>query len=124
MGRSGGGGVWADNRGEPMILDDTKVGSKNPFRNQEPKEEPESHDMGFDEIDMDAYQWPRSAGNWRGRGRPGRPTNPFQRQGALRPLTNQERNKYMREGRCFACRKLGHMARDCPTRMSKNGPQQ
>jgi hypothetical protein len=29
-------------------------------------------------------------------------------------LTDEERTKLMKEGRCFCCRKLGHMSRACP----------
>jgi hypothetical protein len=29
-------------------------------------------------------------------------------------LTDEERTKLMKEGRCFRCRKLGHMSRACP----------
>ena len=32
----------------------------------------------------------------------------------FKKLTQQERNRYMREGRCFRCRQTGHMSRNCP----------
>ena len=32
----------------------------------------------------------------------------------FRKLTDDERKKYMAEGRCFRCRIQGHMARNCP----------
>jgi hypothetical protein len=31
-------------------------------------------------------------------------------------LTDEERTKLMKEGRCFRCRKLGHMSRACPNK--------
>ncbi|ESK84298.1 hypothetical protein Moror_3749 [Moniliophthora roreri MCA 2997] len=31
-------------------------------------------------------------------------------------LNEEERKKYMVDGRCFQCAKQGHMARDCPTK--------
>jgi Zinc knuckle len=36
----------------------------------------------------------------------------------LNPLTNEERKKLSDEGRCFRCRKQGHMSRACP--LNKN----
>jgi hypothetical protein len=35
-------------------------------------------------------------------------TIPFQK------LTDADREKYQKEGRCFRCREKGHMARNCP----------
>jgi hypothetical protein len=35
-------------------------------------------------------------------------TIPFQK------LTDTDREKYRKEGRCFRCREKGHMARNCP----------
>jgi hypothetical protein len=35
-------------------------------------------------------------------------TIPFQK------LTDADREKYRKEGRCFRCREKGHMARNCP----------
>ena len=32
----------------------------------------------------------------------------------LRKLTNEERDKLRKEGRCFRCRETGHMANECP----------
>jgi len=32
----------------------------------------------------------------------------------LRKLTDEDRQQLLREGRCFLCRKKGHMARNCP----------
>ena len=31
-------------------------------------------------------------------------------------LTTEERTTLMKEGKCFKCRKQGHLSRDCPTR--------
>ena len=31
-------------------------------------------------------------------------------------LTTEERTALMKEGKCFKCRKQGHLSRDCPTR--------
>ena len=33
-------------------------------------------------------------------------------------LTPEECQQYIKEGRCFKCRKQGHLARDCPTHKS------
>ncbi|KAH9008618.1 hypothetical protein EDB83DRAFT_2531640 [Lactarius deliciosus] len=33
-------------------------------------------------------------------------------------LTNNERQQLMKEGKCFICRKQGHMSRDCPQKQS------
>ena len=41
----------------------------------------------------------------------------------LKKLSPQERAKCMREGRCFRCRKMGHDARNCRTKMNSTpGP--
>jgi hypothetical protein len=32
----------------------------------------------------------------------------------LKKLTDQERGCFMREGRCFKCREVGHISRECP----------
>ena len=34
-------------------------------------------------------------------------------------LTNDERATLRQEGKCFKCRKKGHMSRDCPDRTSQ-----
>ena len=34
-------------------------------------------------------------------------------------LTNDERATLRQEGKCFKCRKKGHMSRDCPDRASQ-----
>ena len=31
-------------------------------------------------------------------------------------LTTEERTQLMKEGKCFKCRKQGHLSRDCPLR--------
>jgi hypothetical protein len=36
-------------------------------------------------------------------------------------LTDEERTKLMKEGRCFRCRKLGHMSRACPDKGKDKG---
>ncbi|KAK7685616.1 hypothetical protein QCA50_011483 [Cerrena zonata] len=38
----------------------------------------------------------------------------FGRFKTIRRLTDNEREKMMKEGRCFRCRQVGHMARECP----------
>ena len=37
-------------------------------------------------------------------------------------LTLDERNKLMKEGKCFRCRKTGHLAKDCPNDEDKKEP--
>jgi len=32
----------------------------------------------------------------------------------LKKLTDKERSHFLREGRCFKCRKVGHISRECP----------
>jgi hypothetical protein len=36
-------------------------------------------------------------------------------------LTDEEHTKLMKEGRCFRCRKLGHMSRACPDKGKDKG---
>ena len=40
--------------------------------------------------------------------------NRFQR------LSNEERNRFMQEGRCFICKQVGHISRNCPNRSRTN----
>ena len=40
--------------------------------------------------------------------------NRFQR------LSNEERNRFMQEGRCFICKQVGHISRNCPNRSKTN----
>jgi hypothetical protein len=35
--------------------------------------------------------------------------------GRLAPLTDEERTRLRKEGRCFRCRQLGHISKDCPS---------
>jgi len=32
----------------------------------------------------------------------------------LKKLTDKEKSHFIREGRCFKCRKVGHISRECP----------
>lgn len=47
-----------------------------------------------------------------------RPSEPRRFQGgnktSIRKLTPQDKQKLMREGRCFGCREVGHLTADCP----------
>jgi hypothetical protein len=36
-----------------------------------------------------------------------------------RPLSKEERNKLVKEGCCFHCKKQGHMARQCPDKKKR-----
>ena len=38
----------------------------------------------------------------------------------FKKLTPEERSKLAKEGRCFYCRKTGHMAHNCPSRPKQN----
>jgi hypothetical protein len=40
---------------------------------------------------------------------------------AIRKVTEADKERYLKEGRCFECRKQGHMARKCPIRLRKKG---
>lgn len=42
----------------------------------------------------------------------------------LSKLTPEEREKCKKEGKCFRCRKAGHLAQNCPSSGSKQQPQQ
>jgi hypothetical protein len=37
-------------------------------------------------------------------------------------LSDEERTRLMKEGRCFCCKKLGHMSRACPEKGKGKGP--
>jgi hypothetical protein len=39
----------------------------------------------------------------------------------INKLTVEEREKLMKEGKCFQCRKQGHLSRDCPGTGNGNG---
>jgi hypothetical protein len=36
-----------------------------------------------------------------------------------RQITTDERTELMKAGKCFTCRKQGHLSRDCPQRLSR-----
>ena len=38
----------------------------------------------------------------------------------LNPLTDEERKRFMEEGRCFRCRQRGHMSKACPKKNEQN----
>jgi Zinc knuckle len=38
-------------------------------------------------------------------------------------LTMEEREMLMRQGKCFRCRKTGHMAKDCPPEQGESSKQ-
>ena len=39
---------------------------------------------------------------------------------ALNAMTMEERDKFMKEGLCFRCKKPGHISRDCPDKGKNN----
>ena len=39
---------------------------------------------------------------------------------ALNAMTTEERDKFMKEGLCFRCRKPGHISKDCPEKGKSN----
>ena len=42
--------------------------------------------------------------------------------GRFKQLTNEEKKKLMAEGRCFRCKKQGHMSRNCPDKKGGSKP--
>jgi hypothetical protein len=44
--------------------------------------------------------------------------------GSLKKLTNEERDRLRKEGRCFRCRQKGHMSNTCPKATPKNESSQ
>ena len=40
----------------------------------------------------------------------------------LAAITAEEKQKLLKEGRCFNCKKLGHVSRNCPTKTNNNTP--
>ena len=39
-------------------------------------------------------------------------------------MTIEEQTKLMKEGRCFRCKKTGHISRDCPTKTGQKKEEQ
>ena len=37
-----------------------------------------------------------------------------------RQLTTEERTELMKTGKCFTCKQMGHLSRDCPRRIPRN----
>ena len=40
----------------------------------------------------------------------------------LAAIAAKEKQKLLKEGRCFNCKKLGHVSRNCPTKTNKDVP--
>ena len=40
----------------------------------------------------------------------------------LATIAAEEKQKLLKEGRCFNCKKLGHISRNCPTKTDRNAP--
>jgi uncharacterized tellurite resistance protein B-like protein len=38
-------------------------------------------------------------------------------------LTTEERGMLLRQGKCFRCKKTGHMAKDCPLKQGESSKQ-
>jgi len=101
----------------------SEYGTRNPARNagQNPQQKQNS-----------GWVWRRPGGNanpnnqnWRGQGsraQPPRPRLPPRNDNAMdlsvirKATTDKEKEEYRRTGRCFHCRKQGHLARDCPSK--------
>ena len=39
----------------------------------------------------------------------------------LAVIAAEEKQKLLKEGRCFNCKKLGHISQNCPTKTNNNG---
>ncbi|KAK7688456.1 hypothetical protein QCA50_007994 [Cerrena zonata] len=63
--------------------------------------------------DWRAHSGPSNSG---GSFNPGRKKMFFKR---VRQLNDQEKATMMKEGKCFGCRKVGHLAKDCPDKGQK-----
>ena len=40
----------------------------------------------------------------------------------LATIAAEEKQRLMKEGRCYNCKKMGHISRNCPTKTNKNTP--
>ena len=40
----------------------------------------------------------------------------------LAAIAAEEKQRLMKEGRCYNCKKMGHISRNCPTKADKNAP--
>ena len=40
----------------------------------------------------------------------------------LATITAEEKQRLMKEGRCYNCKKMGHISQNCPTKADKNAP--
>src|SRR6201984_2268613 len=45
---------------------------------------------------------------------------PMEANGTFKNLSNEERKRLQAEGRCFRCKKQGHMSKDCPLKGKRN----
>ena len=40
----------------------------------------------------------------------------------LATIAAEEKQRLMKEGRCYNCKKMGHISQNCPTKADKNAP--